>query len=59
MSEDAIYPVPAAWAADAKVNAARYDEMYARSLADPTGFWLDQAKRLDWTAFPTKADESS
>jgi acetyl-CoA synthetase len=59
MSEDAIYPVPAAWAANAKVNAARYEEMYARSLADPAGFWLDQAKRLDWTSFPTKADESS
>ena len=59
MSEDAIYPVQAAWATNAKVNAARYENMYARSLADPAGFWLDQAKRLDWTAFPTKADESS
>jgi acetyl-CoA synthetase len=59
MSENAIYPVSEEWAAKAKVNAARYQEMYARSLADPTGFWLEQAQRLDWTAFPTKADESS
>jgi len=59
MSEDAIYPVSAAWAANARLNRTRYEDMYARSLADPSGFWLDQAKRLDWTAFPTKADESS
>jgi len=58
MSEDAIYPVPAAWAANAKVDRAQYEQMYARSLADPTGFWLEQANRLDWTTFPTTADES-
>ena len=46
MSEDAIYPVPAEWAANARIDAARYDDMYARSLADPSGFWLEQARRL-------------
>ena len=59
MSEDAIYPVPADWAKTAKVDAARYQDLYARSLADPAGFWLEQARRLDWATFPTKADESS
>jgi len=59
MSEDAIYPVSAAWAATAKIDRARYDAMYARSLADPDGFWLEQARRLDWTTFPTRADESN
>jgi len=59
MSEDAIYPVPAAWAANARVDRAKYEQMYARSLADPTGFWLEQARRLDWTSFPTKVDESN
>ncbi|HWI86781.1 MAG TPA: acetate--CoA ligase [Sphingomonas sp.] len=59
MSEDMTYPVPADWANSARIDAARYHEMYARSLADPTGFWLEQAKRLDWTSFPTKADQSS
>jgi acetyl-CoA synthetase len=58
MSEDAIYPVSADWAANAKVDRAKYEQMYARSLADPSGFWLEQAKRLDWTTFPTRADES-
>jgi len=59
MSEDSIYPVSAAWAANAKLNRARYEDMYARSLADPSGFWLEQAKRLDWTTFPTRVDDSS
>jgi len=59
MSEDAIYPVPAAWAANARVDRAKYEQMYARSLADPTGFWLEQARRLDWASFPTKVDESN
>ncbi|WP_116091678.1 acetate--CoA ligase [Sphingomonas crusticola] len=59
MSEDLIYPVPAEWATTAKVDAALYAEMYARSLADPHTFWLDQAKRLEWSTFPTKTDESS
>ena len=59
MSENPIYPVTAAWASNARVDAARYTEMYSRSLTDPTSFWLEQARRLDWTTFPTKADESS
>ncbi|MEL7198600.1 MAG: acetate--CoA ligase [Pseudomonadota bacterium] len=32
----------------------QYAEMYARSIADPDAFWLEQAKRLDWIAEPTK-----
>jgi acetyl-CoA synthetase len=59
MSDEAIYPVPADLAPNTGIDAERYAAMYARSLADPTGFWLDQARRLDWTTFPTKADESS
>jgi len=59
MSDDAIYRVPADWAANAKVDAARYRAMYDRSLVDPTAFWLEQAKRLDWTTMPTRADESN
>ena len=54
-----LYPVPAAWAAKARVTEEDYTRLYARSLDDSTAFWLEQAKRLDWTRFPTKADESS
>jgi acetyl-CoA synthetase len=42
------YPVPAAWAARAKVNAESYAALYAQSLADPDGFWRREAQRLDW-----------
>jgi acetyl-CoA synthetase len=36
-----------------------YIELYARSLADPDGFWLEQAQRLDWVTSPTKGGEWS
>ena len=25
-----------------------YEQLYRRSVEDPDGFWLEQAKRLDW-----------
>ncbi|WAT17735.1 acetate--CoA ligase [Aurantiacibacter sp. MUD11] len=36
-----------------------YDALYARSVQDPDGFWLEQAERLDWYAKPGKAGEWS
>lgn len=35
-------------AANAHVNAARYDEMYAASIKDPEAFWDEHGKRVDW-----------
>ena len=52
MSE--VFPVPAAFAAEAKIDAAKYESMYAQSVQDPDGFWGEQAKRLDWYTAPTK-----
>ena len=37
----------------------QYEEMYQRSLADPDGFWLEQAGRLDWAKAPTTAGDWS
>jgi acetyl-CoA synthetase len=48
MSEVHLHPVPEAWKASAWCDAARYEEMYQRSVSDPDGFWGDEAKRLDW-----------
>ena len=41
MSE--IYPVPLAMKARTLIDEATYDSMYQRSIADPDGFWSDQA----------------
>ncbi|AXK41718.1 acetate--CoA ligase [Erythrobacter aureus] len=41
------------------MHPEEYEELYRRSVEQPDEFWLDQAKRLDWSAFPTKAGEWS
>ena len=48
MSDEKIYDVPADWRKRAYVDDAKYQEMYARSIKDPNGFWAEQAKRIDW-----------
>jgi acetyl-CoA synthetase len=58
MSE-AIYPVRAADAARAHVDRDAYERLYAEARDTPDGFWLKQAKRLDWTTAPTRAGEWS
>src|SRR5438874_1142908 len=47
MSEK-IYDVSADWAKRAWVDGAKYQEMYARSVADPNGFWAEHGKRIGW-----------
>ncbi|WP_294329123.1 acetate--CoA ligase [uncultured Sphingomonas sp.] len=58
MSEN-LYPVPEAWARHARVDAAAYERLHAQSLSDPDGFWLEQAKRLDWIVPPATAGDWS
>jgi acetyl-CoA synthetase len=48
LMSDKIYDVPADWRKRAYVDDAKYEEMYARSVKDPNGFWGEQAKRIDW-----------
>ena len=58
MSET-VFPVPAEWAANAKINAAKYAEKYARSVEDVDGFWRKEAQRIDWIRpFETVKDTS-
>ncbi|PWR20607.1 acetate--CoA ligase [Zavarzinia compransoris] len=47
MSQD-IYPVPAGFAAGARIDASGYEAAYRRSLEDPAGFWAEAGRRLDW-----------
>ena len=37
----------------------QYSEFYARSIVDPDGFWLGQARRLDWFTAPGVGGEWS
>jgi acetyl-CoA synthetase len=45
---DSVIPVRPEWAERAWINAARYAEMYERSIADPEHFWGEEGERLDW-----------
>jgi acetyl-CoA synthetase len=48
------YPVPEDIAREAKIDAAKYEEMYKRSVEDSEGFWREQAERITWVQKPTK-----
>ncbi|MGY8972844.1 MAG: acetate--CoA ligase [Sphingomonadales bacterium] len=37
----------------------QFDSLYERSIEDSDGFWLEQAKRLDWFHEPSRAGEWS
>ena len=56
---DKIYDVPADWAKRAYVDAAKYKDMYARSIKDPNGFWGEHAKRVDWIKPFTKVKNTT
>src|ERR1700690_1096666 len=56
---DKVYDVPAEWAKRAWVNAAKYEEMYKRSLTDPNGFWAEHGKRIDWFTPYSKVKNTS
>jgi acetyl-CoA synthetase len=55
MTEDRTFPPSAEAVARAHIDAATYQEMYDRSIQDPDGFWLDQARDLTWFKEPTVA----
>ena len=42
------FPPSSAFAANAHINATKYAEMYATSIADPDAFWHEHGKRIDW-----------
>jgi acetyl-CoA synthetase len=57
---DKTYPPSADFVKSAHVDAARYKEMYAASIADPDKFWGEEArKRLDWITPFTKVKDTN
>ncbi len=45
--------------ANAHVDAAKYDQMYADSVTDPVAFWGEQGKRIDWMTPYTQVKDVS
>ncbi|WP_372884666.1 acetate--CoA ligase [Shimia sp.] len=63
MSSDATanpsFAPSAEMVANAHVDAARYEEMYAASVNDPEAFWGEHGKRIDWIKPFTKVKNTS
>jgi acetyl-CoA synthetase len=53
----AIYPVPPDF--DGRIGPRELAELHDLAKSDPDRFWLDQARRLTWNKFPTKAGDWS
>jgi acetyl-CoA synthetase len=53
----AVHPVPPGF--EAKIGPDELDTLHQALDRDPDAFWLDQARRLDWARFPTRAGDWS
>ena len=56
---DKTYPPSPEFAANAHIDAAKYEEMYAASIADPQAFWAEHGKRIDWIRPYSKVSDVS
>ena len=56
---DKIYDVAPQWQKRAFIDNAKYEQMYAASVADPDKFWGEQGKRVDWIKPFTKVKNTS
>ena len=54
-----LFPVPAAVAARAHADEAKYQAMYEASVKDPAAFWGEHGKRIDWITPYTKVKNTS
>ena len=55
LRENRVFSPPSEFAAKAHVRSlAEYEELYARSIADPEGFWESAARELHWFSPWTK-----
>ncbi len=56
MIEKRTFPPSRAIKANAYVSSLeQYQQMWERSLSDPDGFWLEQAKSISWFKEPTES----
>ena len=54
---EAVHPVPEGF--NARIGPIELAELHDLAKSDPDRFWLDQARRLTWNKFPTKAGDWS
>jgi acetyl-CoA synthetase len=54
-----VFAAPAEFVERAHVDAATYETLYAASMSDPTAFWGEQGKRVDWIRDYTKVKDTS
>ena len=59
MSDNLVFEPSAAAKERTYTTSAQYEELYARSLSDPDGFWHEQAQRIDWIKPFTKVKDTS
>jgi acetyl-CoA synthetase len=52
-----IHPVPEGFRSG--IGAKELDELNRRADQEPEGFWIEQARRLDWARFPTQSGDCS
>jgi acetyl-CoA synthetase len=50
---ETIHPVPADFAASARIGRAELDRLRSEVASDPEAFWRREAQRLDWMTAPT------
>jgi acetyl-CoA synthetase len=54
-----MIPPPAEAVAGTHCTIEDYERLYRESLDNPETFWAREARRLDWSAFPTRISGSS
>lgn len=58
MIEKRKFPAPKTVQKKAYIKSFKqYQEMWEKSIKDPTGFWLEEAKTISWFTEPTKGLE--
>jgi acetyl-CoA synthetase len=55
MTENRRFPPSTEVVKRAYIDSGKYQAMYERSIKDPDGFWLEQARTLQWSKAPTTA----
>ena len=58
-AQSRTYPASADFVAQAHVDAATYEAMYAQSMTDTEAFWAEHGKRVDWIKPFTKVKNTS